>query len=93
MATSKKEREYLTAISIDKGIILLIEPNGELAKYRQRGINQVNQALRNHLIACGMLVPNWEKFKELPRNYSIEFEDEEIMGKARATFSVPKRFK
>lgn len=90
---AKQNREYLTAISIDKGIILLIEPDGKLGNYRQRGIGALNPQLRNKLIQVGLLAYNWECFKELPRNYSIEFEDEEIMGKARATFSIPKELK
>ena len=38
------------------------------------------------LVAAGKLASYWWSCKELPSNYSISFEDEEIMGKARATF-------
>lgn len=90
MSTKKQEREYLTAISITGGIITLIQPDGSIGLYRQRGIGQLSLATKALLINHGQLDPWWEKYRELPKNWSIEFEDEEIMGKARATFPVPK---
>lgn len=88
MAT-KKEREYLTAIAIEKGIITLIEPDGLIGFYRQRGIKALSEQQRQVLIKNNVLDARWEQAKELPRHWSISFEDEEIMGKARATFYVP----
>ena len=85
MAASK-QREYITAISIDKGIITLIEPDGMINYYRQRGINTIDAPVKAQLIKRGLLDSNWDKVKELPKHYSISFEDEEIMGKARATY-------
>jgi hypothetical protein len=82
----KKQREYLTAVSIDKGIITLVEPDGRIGWYRQRGINRIEPAERERLIKLGALDSRWQQAKELPSNWSISFEDEEIMGKARATF-------
>lgn len=87
-----KQREYITAISIDKGIITLIEPDGTINCYRQRGMNTIPVNQLRHLISKGLLNPNWKSVKELPKHYSIAFEDEEIMGKARATYPyLPKR--
>ena len=86
MATPKQPREYLTAIAIEMGIITLIEPDGVIGFYRQRGIGSIEPAKQQQLIRQGLLDPRWRQAKELPRNWSIEFEDEEIMGKARATF-------
>lgn len=80
------EREYITAISIEAGIITLIEPDGNIGVYRQRGISSMDPNLRMRNIQARLLNPHWAEVKELPRNWSIEFEDEEIMGKARATF-------
>lgn len=81
-----KTREYLIAISIEQGLITLIEPEGEIGVYRQRGIKRFKGAQLDYLISHGFLHPAWEQYKELPKHWSISFEDEEIMGKARATF-------
>lgn len=88
--TKKVEREYITAISIEAGIIMLIEPEGSIGFYRQRGIGSLSAPVRAVLIRNGLLDSKWNTVKELPKNWTIEFEDEEIMGKARATFPVPK---
>jgi hypothetical protein len=80
------EREYLTAVSICSGIITLIDMNGNICYYRQRGIKKFTDQERQVLISSGFLQKNWEQFKELPSYISISFEDPEIMGKARATY-------
>ena len=84
----RAEREYLTAVSIQKGIILLIDPNGMLRKYRQRGIGTLSRKELYFAIYNGLLIEDWESFPELPYNYSISFEDPEIMGRALATFCM-----
>ena len=84
--TVKKEREYLNAVSIYSGIITMIEQDGTIGQYRQRGIGKLPRAVLMELVSAGKLDPYWWSCKELPSNYSISFEDEEIMGKARATF-------
>lgn len=83
---SSKERLYLTAVSIDKGIITLIEDDGSIENYRQRGIQKLTASQIGNLIRVGALYANWKQFRELPAHYSIEFEDEQIMGKAQANF-------
>lgn len=88
---STKQREYITAISIDRGIITLIEPDGSINYYRQRGMNTIPVNQIKVLIAKGLLDPNWKQVKELPKHYSISYEDEEIMGKARATYPFVPR--
>ena len=40
------QREYLTAIQIEAGIITLIRPDGNIDCYRQRGINQIDNNLK-----------------------------------------------
>ena len=85
-----KERQYLTAVSVINGIITLIEPNGSIGTYRQRGIQRLSKTQISNLIQAGALNSEWNKVPELPSNYSISFEDEEIMGKARATFPNQK---
>jgi hypothetical protein len=82
----KREREYLTAVTICGGIITLVDLDGNIAYYRQRGIKRFTDQQRQLLIANGFLQKNWEQFKELPSYITISFEDPEIMGKARATY-------
>lgn len=84
--SSADKREYLTAIYIDKGIIQLIEPDGRIGWYRQRGIQRLPESVILNLRVRGLLDNRWKQAKELPRNWSISFEDPEIMGKAQATF-------
>ena len=90
MGTVKKEREYLTAITVVSGIITLIDSNGIIQYYRQRGIKKLTDKQRQMLISIGLLQRDWEKFKELPSHISISFEDPSIMGRARATYPNPE---
>lgn len=87
---ASKEREYLTAITICAGIITLIDYNGNVCYYRQRGISKLNDNQRKILISAGLLQRDWERYKELPSYISISFEDPEIMGRARATYPNPE---
>ena len=87
---SKKNKFYVVAISICRGIITLLEPDGRINRYRQRGMKRVEPILMNRLVLMGKVDRMWESYPELPSNYSISFEDEEIMGKARATFNPNK---
>lgn len=87
---AKKERIYLTAVSICGGIITLIDYNGNIVYFRQRGINKFNDKQRKLLISAGLLQRNWEQYKELPSHISISFEDPEIMGRARVTYPNPE---
>lgn len=94
MATQQKprkkvERQYLTAITIVSGIITLINYNGNIQYYRQRGIQKLTDMQRNKLIHLGLLQKNWEMFPELPSYISISFEDPKIMGRARASYPNP----
>lgn len=89
----KNNREYLTAVHIINGIILLIEPDGSLGEYRQRGIQTLSPYAIQNEIKRGRLNANWKKFPELPKNYSIAFEDVEIMGRALATYPLVLKIK
>lgn len=82
---AKKE---LTAITIFGGIITLLEEDGTIGRYRQRGIDKLSRKTIDGLIWEGKLSPNWREFKELPKNYNIHFEDEWVMGKANANFKI-----
>jgi hypothetical protein len=85
------ERVYLTAVAIDKGIIAVIMPNGTISYFRQRGISKLHESYTNKLVEENKLASNWENYIELPNYMSIAFEDEVIMGKARASFPIDKQ--
>lgn len=87
---NKVNREYVTAISISRGIITLIEPDGTIAEYRQRGITRLSPQMIYVAIVMGALDSNWAAYRELPKHYSISFEDEDIMGRASASFPIKK---
>lgn len=80
-------RKYLMAIGIWRGIITLIEEDGTIAFYRQRGIHKLPRYAIYKMMKEGKLDVNWRNYRELPRDYSIYFEDEEVSGRAYATFN------
>ena len=80
------EKQYLTALSIVAGIITLIDENGEIKYYRQRGITQLTDEFKITLIRVGFLNRDWYSFPEIPKNISITYEDEEILGRAHAVY-------
>lgn len=80
--------ERITAVSIEQGVIELIEPNGAINWYRQRGIDKLTQEQVAIAVNAKILHPRIFELQELPKNYSISFEDEEIQGKARTTFDM-----
>lgn len=80
------EKLYLTAISIEAGIITLIDENGEIKHYRQRGITHLTDDFKILLIQIGFLNRNWCLFEEIPKNISISYEDEEIIGRASTKY-------
>lgn len=90
MASSNNQRVYLTAIAIAAGIIDLIGPDGSIITYRQRGIKKIPDEIKYKLIAMGLLHRDWENFQELPSNISISFEDPYIMGRAKASYTIPE---
>ena len=87
MTKTTQAREHLTAIAVQSGIIQLIEPNGNIGFYRQRGIDKYNLTQIKVFIQRGILSKDWNKVKELPKNWSIAFEEPSIMGRAYATFN------
>lgn len=87
---AKNERRYLTAVTIDKGIITLLDEYGRIQQFRQRGIKRIPEVTRKRLIYMNELERDWEEYRELPRDVTISFEDEFIMGKARASFPIKK---
>lgn len=88
---ANQERLYLTAVSVVAGIITLIDVDGQIVRYRQRGIQKYTEKQLKVLMSTGLLDPAWKMYKELPKNVSISFEDPEIMGRAQATYPNPEK--
>lgn len=88
MSRVKVEKQYLTAISVSGGIITLIELDGTIGYYRQRGMNRVDTGIMMNLIAMGVVNPRWSILQEIPKHYVISFEDPAVMGRAYVTFKV-----
>lgn len=73
-------------IYIEKGVIALIEDNGEIKYYRQIGITDMPDKKIYNDIDRNKLDDEILEYKEIPKEYSIYFEDESIMGKAENTY-------
>lgn len=84
------DRKYLTALCIVGGIITLIDEDGEIKNFRQRGITNIPDNYKTKLIGMGVLNNKWFMFKELPKNISISYEDSSYLGRASATFPTKK---
>lgn len=78
--------KYLEAICIDKGVITLIEEDGEIVSYKQLGIDGLSEREKREFIQDGILAEDIEIYDTIPEDYEIYFEDEEIMGKAERYF-------
>lgn len=85
MANAKTQRIYLTAVTIQSGIIQVIQ-EGRIVYYRQRGIQKIPADDRKKLIELGFLNPGWANIPELPSYITVEFEDPVIQGRARMSF-------
>ena len=80
------ERKNLTVFSLTAGIIGLVNEDGDIVYYRQRGITNLDIATRQELIRLGLLYRTWYNFEELPRDIKIHYEDEEVLGQACAVY-------
>lgn len=79
-------KRSLMAVSIDGGIITLINEEGEIKEYLQRGVYTMSEEKTRRLIGLGLLNKRWNDYDELPEDVSIYYEDEEIIGKANVTY-------
>lgn len=82
-----KNKVDLTVISIDKGIITLIEEDGTFGVYRQTGIEKYKGDQLYRMIKAGLLDANWRLYQVIPDNYSISYEDPMIQGRAYKSFN------
>lgn len=89
----RKMKIPILAISIVDGVITLIEPDGSIGYYRQRGIDKLTAEEIEIAIRNGLLSREALDLPELPEHYQIEFEDEQIMGKAKPEFKLPRNLR
>ncbi len=70
----------VTLVSISGGILTVVEPDGGLSNYRQRGIRELDIDTIEKEVNAGRLNANSLVMMDIPYNYVIIVEDEEIMG-------------
>lgn len=81
----------LTAVAVDKGLITVINEQGHLEHYAQRGIAIYNNEQKYALVKAGKLNPAALSFKELPRNIRIQYECPDVQGRAYATYNPNRK--
>ena len=84
----RKKNKVLTAISIYKGVITLIDEDGEVKHYLQRGIESMTMMKKAELGRQNLLDFDASlAYKDLPKDISIEFEDPSVQGKVYVTYN------
>ena len=86
-------KEYITAISIFDGLIQLIEPDGTIGYYRQRGIDKLTPEQFERCVRAGVLRPDIMQFPELPKNYVIESKNHKSWVKHVRILGCRKEFR
>lgn len=79
-------RVVLTAVSIYMGVIQVINKDGSIGFYAQRGIKKLKPDEQAYAIENGIINPKAFSLRELPRNYSVRFEDS-CMGRPVVNFN------
>ncbi|MEM4385955.1 MAG: hypothetical protein QXD03_05350 [Candidatus Anstonellales archaeon] len=78
------------AVYIEGGVITLIEPNGDIGYYRQRGIDKLPKNVIEELVYRGELRQDWYMYDELPVSYKIRYEWRG-QGRAEAVFKLNRK--
>ena len=84
------DRVYVTAVTFDRGLITVVEPNGKMGYYSQRGINKLSKSTLANLVGRGHLRKDILRFTEFPKNYSLVNEDPESLGRIFVTFNIDR---
>lgn len=90
-AQKSAEAVDVTVISIQMGVIQLIEPNGSIGWYRQTGLKNFTALDLQRFIREGKLAVNALDFNEVPANYRLSFEEPSIMGRAYKSFNPNRK--
>lgn len=79
----------LMAVSVYGGVITYIMPNGNIGYFAQRGIHsKLTPAERLVGIQNGIISPDVNGLREVPRNVSLSFEEPRIQGRVPVSFPV-----
>ena len=81
-------RINVIALYVVKGMISLIDTDGEVRVYRQRGIQRLSEVEIAKEIKEGRLNKDWKQYKEVPNNYSVSFECPDIQGRCLVTYRL-----
>jgi len=85
--------KVLIALSIKKGVITLLDENGDIKYYLQRGIEGMSFMKKAELARMNLLDFNASvEYKDLPQGYKLEFKDAS-MGRACTTYSAERESK
>lgn len=83
----RAKNKVLTAVSIYKGVITLIDENGEIKHYMQRGVESLSMMKKAELGRQDLLdFDSALTYKDLPKDISLEFEDP-CQGKVYVTYN------
>lgn len=86
---SNEKIEVMAVYSMD-GVIAVIEPWGDVVKYKQKGLKDIKDDTLTKLISSNALSTDVRELDEIPENYNIYFEDEEIQGRIESKFELSK---
>lgn len=78
-------RELVTGISVEKGVISVIDPNGDTKMFRHPLIGGMTPEEVKERIEKGELAENLFDFDAFPNNWEIETEEPEITGDLATT--------
>lgn len=82
------ERYYVTLVSYDRGIISVVNPDGKIGTYTQRGVHKLNEMQYRMAVGAGMLRPDARNFKDFPKEFTLNNERPDIMGRVKVTFNI-----
>lgn len=82
-----KDKVRVTGVWYRRGLVCVIESNGEMVVYLQKGINELTEIERHRFINYGVIVSDWKNFKVIPSNHSIITDDISVTGKIYATYN------
>lgn len=90
MEDRQMNRVYVTAVAFDRGLISVVEPDGKMGYYSQRGVGKLDKNVFFSLVRKGHLRKDIWKFKEFPKDYSLVNEDPEALGRIFVTFNLDR---
>lgn len=80
MADNNNEKTIVTGISVEKGIISVIDPDGNIRMYRHPLVEVMPVVDVQQKMAEGVLSENLFDYHAFPNDWEIETEEPEITG-------------